>query len=127
MQLLWKVPDADFLQSLQDGLTERAHASARIVPLLGEGWRRMGKVLEQKRFDEVADDYTRLFLGPHHPAMTPYESFYLTGTLFREPLIVVRQFIEQAGLEKDHEKFPEPEDVLAFELEIMNWLVEKEK
>ncbi len=58
--------------------------------------------------------------------MNPYESLYLAGNLFKEPLIRVRGFMQQVGLEKNDAEFPEPEDVLAFELEIMNWLVSKQ-
>ncbi len=58
--------------------------------------------------------------------MQPYESYYLTGYLFRAPLVNVRAFLQRVGLEKEDDAFAEPEDVLAFELEVMRWLVGKQ-
>ncbi len=74
----------------------------------------------------MAEEFTHLFLGPFGLAIQPYESYYLTGYLFRAPLVIFRAFLQHLGLEKDDETFAEPEDVLAFELEVMRWLVGKQ-
>jgi TorA maturation chaperone TorD len=74
----------------------------------------------------VADEYTRLFIGPQAPAINPYESFYITGRLLDRPLADVRTFLRTAGIEK-LEEYPEPEDFIAVELEVMRWLIEKQR
>ena len=72
------------------------------------------------------DDPVYLVLGPVGAQVNAYESYYLIGHLFKEPLIAVRDFMGRVGLEKKPEEYAEPEDVIAFELEIMNWLVGKQ-
>lgn len=54
--------------------------------------------------------------------MNPYESYYLTGYFWDRPLVVVRDFLKEVGIEKE-EGFPEPEDSLVFELEVMRRLI----
>jgi TorA maturation chaperone TorD len=46
--------------------------------------------------------------------------------LFQTPLVGVRGFLGQIGLERQVQDYPEPEDSLAFELEVMNWLLTKQ-
>ncbi|ETW96555.1 MAG: hypothetical protein ETSY2_46175 [Candidatus Entotheonella gemina] len=126
VQLWWREPSADFIASLMTDMGERIEAAAEVHPLMGEGWRTMAQYLDTHAPEDAAEAYTHLFLGPYGPAVQPYESFYLTGYLFRAPLVNVRAFLQGVGLEKDDDAFAEPEDVLAFELEVMRWLVGKQ-
>lgn len=127
VRFFWKEPEEEFLASLREGLPERVQAAGQLHPLIGEGWEEIGGYLDSHPPEEVANEFTKMFLGPHQPPVAPYESFYLAGSLYKEPLIKVREFMRAAGLaKKDDEHFPEPEDILTFELEIMNWLVTKE-
>lgn len=127
VKLLWVEPEAKLVSSLTHDLEERAAGASELHPQMGEGWRMIGKALETIGPEQVVDEFTRLFLGPHRPVISPYESFYLTGTLYNEPLIEVRGFMDEVGLERIEKKYAEPEDMLAFELEIMNWLIAKQK
>ncbi len=126
VQLWWREPSADFIASLMTDIDERIEAAAEVHPLMGEGWRAMAQYLETHAPEDAAEAYTHLFLGPYGPAVQPYESYYLTGAFFREPLVNVRAFLQRLGLEKEDETYTEPEDVLAFELEMMRWLVGKQ-
>ena len=124
---LWcKEPSAGFVVALQDDITGRIEAAAAVHPLIGEGWQVIQSYLAEHAPEEVAEEFTRLFLGPFGPEVNPYESYYLTGSLFRAPLVALRGFLNQIGLEKQEADFAEPEDVLAFELEVMRWLVSKQ-
>lgn len=127
VKLFWTEPAPELIETLKKDLADRAAGAGELHPLLGEGWLTIGKALEKMGVEQVADEYTRMFLGPFQPQVSPYESLYLTGMLYKEPLIEVRAFMEKAGLKKIEKKSAEPEDVLAFELEIMNWLVAKQK
>ena len=126
VRLLWKEPDSDFLLSLLEGIEERIKAVERISPLMAEGWQNIRRFLENNEPGEVDFEFAKLFLGPHKPAIFPYESYYLAGAVFQAPLTEVRSFMNVVGLEKIEEELMEPEDTLSFELEIMNWLVKKQ-
>lgn len=127
VRLFWKEPEPEFIASLNSELASRAQAAGQLHPLMGDGWREIGEFLAHHQPDEVVAEYTRMFVGPFQPQVSPYESRYLTGALFKEPLVKVREFMARTGMAKDESQdFPEPEDMLAFELEIMNWLVTKE-
>lgn len=127
--LLRREPSGDLLQQLATGIEERTVAARNLHPLLGTGWEEIEGFLKkapaESLADTVADEYTRLFIGPHGPEVNPYESYYLTGRLLDRPLADVRTFLKSAGLEK-LEEYPEPEDFLAFEMEVMRWLIEKQ-
>ena len=126
VQFWCKEPSAGFVAALQDDIAGRIEAATAVHPLLGEGWQVIQHYLSEYGPEEVAEEFTRLFLGPFGPEVHPYESYYLTGYLFRAPLVAMRGFLTQIGLEKREQDFAEPEDVLAFELEVMRWLVSKQ-
>jgi TorA maturation chaperone TorD len=122
----WKEPDAVFIHSLQGDIENRIDPAAKLHPLMGEGWRSIQSFLAEQAPEEVADEFTRLYIGPFGAPIYPYESHYLTGHLFRAPLVNLRGFLKRVGLEKQEDEFTEPEDVLAFELEVMRWLISKQ-
>lgn len=126
VRLFQREPDPAFVQSLLEGIDERAEGAAKLNEHLGEGWRRIRAYLREQGTEGIAEEFTLLFLGPFGAKVNPYESYYVRGGFFKEPLIAVRSFMEQVGLEKSDEDYPEPEDVLAFELEIMNGLIGKQ-
>ena len=114
------------LVGLRQGIEDRAGGARHIHPLLAEGWAEIKRFLDAVALDRLADtvagEYTRLFLGPHAPEVHPYESYYLTGRLLDRPLATVRSFLQEVGIEKEA-GYAEPEDSLAFELEIMRRLI----
>ncbi len=126
VRLLWREPPAEFITALQEEMAERIEAATSLHPLMGEGWKVIQRYLAAHPPEQVAEEFTRLFLGPDGPEVNPYESYYLTGQLFRGPLVALRSFLRRLGLEKQESDFAEPEDVLAFELEVMRWLVHKQ-
>ncbi|MEE8394656.1 MAG: molecular chaperone TorD family protein, partial [bacterium] len=87
VKLFWTEPAPELIETLKKDLADRAAGAGELHPLLGEGWLAIGKALEKMGVEQVADEYTRMFLGPFQPQVSPYESLYLTGMLFKEPLI----------------------------------------
>jgi TorA maturation chaperone TorD len=73
----------------------------------------------------VADEYTRLFLGPYGVDLHPYESYYLAGRVFDRPLSDLRSFLATIGIGRV-EGVSEPEDWLAFELDVMRRLIQRQ-
>ncbi len=122
----WREPDSAFITSLQDNIADRINAAAEIHPQMGEGWKSIQRFLTERPPEEVAEEFTHLYIGPFGTQVNPYESYYLTGHLFRAPLVTLRGFLNRLGLEKEEDEFTEPEDVLAFELEVMRWLISKQ-
>lgn len=129
VSLLWKEPPGELLLGLSNGMGERIEASRNLHPLLAGGWEEISRFLKETPPDQlaesVADEHLRLFIGPHGPEVNPYESFYFAGRLMDRPLANLRAHLKQVGLEKQ-EGYPEPEDFLAFELEVMRWLIGKQ-
>ncbi len=119
-------PTADLLAALGKEIESRAEAARMLHPLLGQGWDLLAEVLPGLDAQAATDEFLRLFIGPLQPETTPYESWYLTGQLFQKPLVAVKGFMGLLALEREEKRFPEPEDVLAFELEIMNWLISRQ-
>ena len=85
-----------------------------------------GRDLEELRV-EVASEYAELFVGPRPPLAPLYESIYLGSPrrLFTEQTMSVRRFYERCGLSvlKDGKV---PDDHVAYELELMAKLTERE-
>jgi TorA maturation chaperone TorD len=127
--LFRREPAAELLRQLSKGIRERIQGARNLHPFLGQGWEDIERFLSdtpsESLAETVSDEYTGLFIGPHGPVINPYESFYLTGRLLDRPLADVRAFLKTIGIEK-LEDYPEPEDFLAFELEVMRWLIIKQ-
>ena len=127
--LFRKEPSGELLQQLAGEIGARAQAARNLHPLLGAGWEAIERFVADtppdRLSENVAEEYVQLFIGPLAAAVNPYESFYLTGRLLDRPLANVRTFLKSAGIEKLQE-YPEPEDFLAVELEVMRWLIGKQ-
>lgn len=123
--LFAREPTPEFLGSLGEGLAGRAQAAERLHPSMGEGWREIEACLgPPEAAQQIADEFTVLFVGPQ-PALHPYESYYLTGKFYTEPLAAVRSLLKRAGLAKAPEVF-DPEDALAFGCEAMARLIARQ-
>lgn len=129
VSLFWKEPDSELLLRLSNGINERIEAAGNLDPLLAHGWERIQRFFTetppQGLAERVVDEYTRLFIGPHDPKVNPYESFYFTGRMWDRPLSDLRTFLKAIGVDKQ-DGYSEPEDFLAFELEVMRWLIGKQ-
>ncbi|HXG52936.1 MAG TPA: molecular chaperone TorD family protein [candidate division Zixibacteria bacterium] len=119
-------PGGELLRELARGAAGRAQAARSLNGALAAGWEEVGRFLAGavpgSLPESVRDEYTRLFIGPRGPEVNPYESYYLTGRLLDRPLAEIRGFLGNLGIEKQ-ESYSEPEDALAFELEIVRWLI----
>ncbi|OKY78643.1 MAG: putative component of anaerobic dehydrogenase [Candidatus Methanohalarchaeum thermophilum] len=69
-------------------------------------------------------EYTSLFHGPVSKDLYPYESYYIDNELRSDSLLEVKEFLREINYGKSDD-FPEPEDFIAFELEIMRFLTNK--
>ena len=126
VKLLWKEPEAAFVAALRDDMQARSEAAASVHPLMGSGWQVIDDYLAGRQPGEVAAEFSQLFLEPFAKVIRPYASYYLTGQFFTEPLKTWRGFLKQLGVEKPSQGFTDPEDVLAFELDVMRWLIDKQ-
>lgn len=126
-RLLSGEPDEALLQALREGVTDRAVGATQVHPLLGEGWREIAGHVAPGMAAELEDEYTRTFLGPTGRQVHPYESYYLTGRLYDQPLSEVRRFMARLGLEPSGVGRKEPEDGLDYELSIMARLIERQQ
>lgn len=126
VSLLWREPPAELVAGLGVGIAERTIGAAGLHAGLGAGWEAVAGVLSSVPGPGLAgvvqDEYTRLFIGPGVAPLHPYESYYLTGKVLERPLAEVRGYLEEVGLRKEPD-YSEPEDFLAFELEVMRRLV----
>jgi TorA maturation chaperone TorD len=128
--LFRKEPSSELLRQLAGEMGARAQAARNLHPLLGAGWEAIERFVADTPPDQLAEDvaeeFVQLFIGPLGAAVNPYESFYLTGRLLDHPLADVRTFLKSTGIEK-LDDYPEPEDFLAVELEVMRWLISKQR
>lgn len=129
VSLFWKEPAGELLLHLSGGISERIQAARNLHPLLAEGWEEIRRFFTETPPEDLAetavDEYTRLFIGPYDSTVNPYESFYFTGRMWDRPLADLRTFLKTIGIEKQ-DGYSEPEDSLAFELEVMRWLTGKQ-
>ena len=90
---------------------------------LGHALAALGERARAFTHEEVADEYTRLFYGfGAGGELTPYASFYLTGFVYEKPLADLRSDLGALGIAKSEES-SEPEDHIAFLLEVMHGLI----
>jgi TorA maturation chaperone TorD len=79
-----------------------------------------------KYWEDLALEYSRLFIGPKNPPAVPFASFYLSEThsLMSEETIEVRKRYLEAGMAvKD--LYSMPDDHLGIELEFLYYLTQK--
>ena len=114
-RLLGALPDADLLKTLTSFEADESDMG-----------RALGALAEKARAVSLADaqdEYTRLFYG--HGAggeMIPYTSYYLTGFVYEKPLSHLRETLAGLGVAQV-EGVGEPEDHIAFVMEVMHGLV----
>jgi TorA maturation chaperone TorD len=125
-------PDPPFLETLRNDLDLRVGAAEKLSPLLAEGWRMIRTHLcshaadSAKLREALSDEYNLLFLSPIEATILPYESWYMEKEPYGPSLAAVRGFLSRIGLEK-RDGFPEPEDHIGCEFEIMGQLIARQE
>ena len=99
---------------------------------LSEGFRLLNEFREKSKdesvdelHEDLVDEYTLLFIGPHRLPVLPYESWWVDGKLMGESLLKVKRDYRKEGIVKARD-YAEPEDHIAFELKFMHYLCEEE-
>ena len=72
-------------------------------------------------YEDLKEEYTRLFIGPSEDAILPYESSYVEKTFTGKAVLNAKENYRKAGIEKV-EACNEPEDHVALELDFMAYL-----
>ncbi len=99
---------------------------------LSEGFRVLNEFMEKRKgkrktvdelYEDLVDEYTLLFIGPHRLPVQPYESWWIDGKLMGQSLLEVKKACREAGVAKSKD-YAEPEDHIAFELKFMHHLCE---
>ena len=129
VSLLWREPSGDLLTALGHDIETRVAGAQGLHAQLAAGWREIAafvaRVPASGRAEVVADEYVRLFLWPHGAPLQPYESYYLTGRVLDRPLAALRGDLAELGIAREPD-YGEPEDFLAFELDVMRRLVDRQ-
>ena len=86
--------------------------------ILGQHVADLSRAAAEATGAEVEREFFALFIGVGRGELLPYASYYLTGFLNERPLALVREDLAALGLSRD-EAMSEPEDHLAFLLDVM--------
>ncbi len=72
--------------------------------------------------EKATEEYEELFIGVTQGELIPFKSYYLTGFLNEKPLAELRAHMDELGIAKS-EDVAEPDDHIAFILEMMQGLI----
>lgn len=123
--VFWQAPTRELLDRLasSNALTENSDTDR------GLNMMRQAVIDNQNRLEtyveELAIEFTRLFIGPRHAPAIPYASFYMSerSQFMSEITIDVRRIYLDAGMAV-RELNRIPDDHIAIELEFMAWLAD---
>ena len=104
-----------FLSSLE----EDAGASNSMA----QAWGLLKMAASRANANALEDEYLNIFIGISQGELTPFASWYLTGSLMETPLIELRHDLQLLGYQRD-EQVKEPEDHIAVQLEVMSLLIQ---
>lgn len=76
---------------------------------IAQAWSTLRLAAESAEEAMVQEEFQDVFIGVGGGEVTPYASWYLTGSLFEQPLIALRQDLDALGLEREA-GVSEPED-----------------
>ena len=118
-QLYYAPPSAELLSALRVAVTEAPAQGA----FLEEPWREVVAAARAAEEKDVADEYQALFGGVGKPDVYLFGSHYLSGYLNEKPLVRLRETLAGLGLGRDEASMPETEDHIAYECEVMRYLI----
>ena len=119
-QLLAAAPTPDMIDRLA-GLPPMAETPDAIAA----AWQQLAAAARHATPDGLVAEYQDVFIGVGGGEVTPYASWYLTGTLMDRPLVQLRSDLEALGIERKAD-CSEPEDHVAALCEIMALVVQDE-
>jgi TorA maturation chaperone TorD len=117
-QLYYAPPPAQLLDALRLAVTEAPAQGA----FLEEPWREVVAAARAQDDASIADEYDALFGGVGKPEVYLFGSHYISGYLNEKPLVRLRHTLAALGLGRD-EAMPETEDHIAYEFEVMRYLI----
>jgi TorA maturation chaperone TorD len=116
---LWLAPpDAALLQQFKVAVTEAPQRGGH----LEAPWADLVTAMRVTTVEAAAAEHAALFHGVGRPEVFAYASYYLSGFLNERPLAALRDDLAALGLTRDAQGL-ETEDHIAFELEVMRWLI----
>jgi TorA maturation chaperone TorD len=116
--LLAAPPSEDLLALLrQIGGAEIAGDDA-----MGRAWQALRLAAQRAAPPEMEQEYQELFIGVGGGELTPYASWYRTGSVYERPLVELRQDLQTLGVERQ-EGVSEPEDHAGAVCQVMALLV----
>lgn len=111
-------PDQTLLEWLS-GMEESSDAGE-----MASAWRLLRLAAGRARTEQLEDEYLNLFIGITQGELTPFASWYLTGSLMEAPLIELRTDLQLLGFARQADVH-EPEDHIAALLEVMSLLIQQ--
>lgn len=122
-QLMAGPPSYELLERLA---SLSAHADAPdALDALGAAWHQVAEAAARASEEALITEYQDVFIGVGGGEITPYASWYLTGTLMDRPLVLLRTDLEALGIERNDD-CSEPEDHVAVLCEIMALIIQDE-
>lgn len=90
---------------------------------LAAAWQTLKLAGERATAEAVEDEYHALFIGLTRGELVPYASWYLTGFMMDQPLVILRRDLAALGFER-REGVHEPEDHVSAVCETMSLIVD---
>jgi TorA maturation chaperone TorD len=115
---LFYAPSPQLLAALRVAATDAPAQGA----FLEEPWRELVGAARAQDDAAIAEEYDALFGGVGKPEVYLFGSHYISGYLNEKPLVRLRDTLAALGLSRD-EAMPETEDHIAYELEVMRYLI----
>jgi TorA maturation chaperone TorD len=108
----------EFLQQMDIDINQKGKMT--------RGWLLLRLAAQQTNAQAVEEEFLPLFIGIGQGEVTPFASWYLTGSIMEAPLIELRKDLKLLGFERE-EHSKEPEDNLAALCEVMSLLIQQGK
>jgi TorA maturation chaperone TorD len=89
---------------------------------MAAAWHALRLAGERATLEALDDEYHDLFIGVGRGELLPYGSWYMSGFLMDQPLMLLRQDLAALGFERQHD-VPEPEDHVAALCETMSLII----
>jgi len=90
---------------------------------MAAAWETLRLASERAEVEALDDEYHDLFIGIAHGELIPYASWYMTGFLMDQPLVLLRRDLKHLGFERAG-NVKEPEDHAAALLETMAYIIQ---